>query len=238
MKLLIIVPAYNDEKNIKGVAEEIQQKVPQYDYVVINDGSRDHTAEICQKEGYPLLNLPSNLGLTGAFQAGMLYAFENHYDAVIQIDGDGQHDPANIPAMEKLMEEGDLDLVLASRFVTEKHNHTLRSIGNSLLNRAVRLTTGKTITDSTSGMRLYGKRLIRNMALDINASPEPDTLAYLLRGGAKYAEIQVQMRDRTAGESYLSPWKSVKYMIQRIMNILFVQWFREKPKIQTTAAES
>ena len=94
MKLLIIVPAYNEAENILRVVDEIREKVPQYDYIVVNDGSSDHTPDLCRENHVMMLDLPTNLGLTGAFQAGCRYAYEKGYDAVIQIDGDGQHDPA------------------------------------------------------------------------------------------------------------------------------------------------
>ena len=227
-RVLVMIAAYNEEASITEVTERLINEYPQYDYVIIDDGSTDATGKICDENGYNVLHLPVSLGIGGAIQTGYRYAEENGYDIAVQLDGDGQHDPAYIPEMAEKMEREGLDLVLASRFVTEKHTRTMRSFGNKLLNGAVKLATGKRITDSTSGMRLYGARLLRVLATDMNSSPEPDTLAYLLRSGAKYAECQVTMRERIAGESYLSPMKSAKYMMHRSMNILFVQWFRER----------
>ena len=229
--LLIIVPAYNESESIAAVIEELNRVVPQYDYVVVNDGSRDETAAICRKMGVTLLDLPANLGLTGAFQTGMRYAYEQGYQCAVQIDADGQHDPQYIPEMERMMAEKDADLIIASRFVTEKRPLKARMIGSAVLDGAIRLTTGRKINDPTSGMRLYGKRLLSWMAYDLNSSPEPDTVAYLLRCGARVEECQVTMRERTAGESYLSPWRSVRYMSHMCMNILFVQWFRKRRKL-------
>lgn len=231
MKLLIIIPAYNEAENIVRVVEELQEIVPQYDYVIINDGSRDQTAAICREHGYPLLDLPTNLGLTGAFQTGMRYACEKEYDAVIQIDGDGQHDPRYIPEMAEKMEKNGVDLIIASRFVKEKRKLTMRTFGNSILDAAIRITTGKKITDSTSGMRMYGKRLLKIMATDLNSTPEPDTVAYLLLCGAKVEECQVTMRERTAGESYLNPWKSMAYMMHMSLSICLVQRLRKRRKL-------
>lgn len=228
MKLLIIIPAFNESENIVRVIEELNQKIPQYDFVIVNDGSVDNTAEICRKQGYSLIDLPVNLGLTGAFQTGMRYAWENEYDAAIQIDADGQHDPVFIPQMLHIMEEKNADLVIGSRFVTEKKPHTMRMLGNTLIELAVRITTGKRITDPTSGMRLYNRKLIREMAYGVNFSPEPDTVSYLLRCGAKVEETQVTMRERIAGESYLNMAKSIRYMTQMCMNILFIQWVRKR----------
>ena len=228
MNLLIIIPAYNEAENIVWVINELQEKVPQYDYVIINDGSSDQTAALCRAHGFRLLELPVNLGLTGAFQTGMRCAYEKGYEAAIQIDADGQHDPSYIPEMVRIMDEKGADLVIGSRFVTEKKPKTLRMFGNSIIERAVRLTTGKRLTDPTSGMRLYNRKLIREMAYGVNFSPEPDTVSYLLRCGAQVEETQVTIRERVAGESYLSMGKSIRYMIQMCMNILFIQWVRKR----------
>ena len=231
MKLLIVIPAYNEAENISAVVEELKEVVPQYDYVIVNDGSRDRTAAICREKGYNLLDLPANLGLTGAFQTGVRYACEKGYDAVIQIDGDGQHDPKYIPAMAEKMEKDGADLVIASRFVEEKRKLSMRTFGNSILDAAIRITTGKKITDSTSGMRMYGKRLLEIMATDLNSTPEPDTVTYLLLCGAKVEEVQVTMRERTAGESYLNPWKSMAYMANMCLSICLIQRLRKRRKM-------
>ena len=231
MRLLIVIPAYNEAENIESVVEEIRRVTPQYDFVVVNDGSRDSTASICRRIGAPLLDLPTNLGLTGAFQTGMRYGFEKDYDAVIQIDADGQHDPKYIPRMLEKMERDGADLVIASRFVEEKRKLTMRTFGNSILDAAIRITTGKKIADSTSGMRMYGKRLLEIMATDLNSTPEPDTVAYLLMCGARVEECQVTMRERTAGESYLSPWRSITYMAHMGSSICLIQRMRKRRKL-------
>ena len=228
MRLLIIIPAYNESENIVRVVEEIRRVVPMYDYVVVNDGSGDATAELCGEHGSPLRHLPVNLGLSGAFQTGMRYARKQGYEAAIQIDADGQHDPKYIPEMVRVMEEKGADLVIGSRFVTEKKPHTMRMFGNTILSLAIRMTTGKKMTDPTSGMRLYNRKLVREMAYGVNFGPEPDTVSYLLRCGAKVEEIQVTIRERTAGKSYLNVGKSIRYMTQMCMNILFIQWVRKR----------
>ena len=231
MNLLIIVPAYNESENIVQVIEELKRIVPQYDYVVINDGSVDATADLCREKGFPLLDLPVNLGLTGAFQTGMRYAWEKGYDAAIQIDADGQHDPSFIPEMVRIMEEKGADLVIGSRFVTKKKPRSMRMVGNTIIEWAVRITTGKKLTDPTSGMRLYNRKLIREMAYGVNYGPEPDTVSYLIRCGAKVEETQITIRERTAGESYLTAAKSMRYMTQMCMNILFIQWARKRSEL-------
>lgn len=228
MKVLIIIPAYNEAENIVRVVDNLRENYQQYDYVVINDGSKDDTVKLCREHGYNLVDLPINLGLSGAFQTGMKYALYHNYDYAIQYDGDGQHNPEYIEGMVKRAEEAQLDVVIGSRFATEKKPFTLRMIGNSLIELCIFLTTGKKIKDSTSGMRLYGKRMIKKLASSMNYGPEPDTIAFLLRCGAKVEEYQVQMNERIAGESYLNITGSIKYMFHMCSSILLVQWFRKK----------
>lgn len=227
-ELLIIVPCYNEELNVERVVEDLVRNYQQYDYVVVNDGSKDETAQICRDKGFNLLDLPVNLGLAGAFQAGMRYAKERGYRYAIQLDGDGQHDPKYIADMLHLMESDDDDIVIGSRFLTEKKAFSARMMGNSLISGCIRLTTGRRITDPTSGMRMYSWRMIQRIAETINYSPEPDTVCYLIRCGAKVSEVQVTMRERIAGESYLNVSGSISYMLTVCSSILIIQWFRKK----------
>ncbi len=118
-KVLIVIPAYNEEANIGTVVKELVQNYPEFDYIVVNDGSRDQTARICREHGYQLLDLPVNLGLAGCFQAGMKYAWQRGYSYAIQFDGDGQHRPEYIESMRKKMDEG-YEIVIGSRFINEK----------------------------------------------------------------------------------------------------------------------
>ena len=231
VKLLVVIPAYNEEASIVSTVEELKVKAPGTDFMIVNDGSRDRTAAICREKGYPLLDLPTNLGLTGAFQTGIRYACAQGYEAALQLDADGQHDPAAIATMAGMMEDQGLDLVLGSRFMTEKRPRSLRMAGNALIEAAIWITTGKRITDPTSGMRLYSRRVMEKMASGIHLRPEPDTIAYLIRCGAKMEECQVSMRERTAGKSYLSPGRSVRYMAQMGMNIFILQWVIRKEKL-------
>lgn len=229
MKPLIIIPAYNEAENLKNLIENLICNYSQYDYVIINDGSTDDTRKLCNSEGYNMLDLPVNLGLAGAVKSGMKYANYYGYDQVVQIDGDGQHDPKYIEDMLKKMEETGADIVIGSRFKTEKKPITPRMIGSQILTLAIKLTTkGKYIGDVTSGMRLFNKRMIKKFGYDMHYSPEPDTLAYLLNCGAKIEEVQVQMNERVAGESYLIGFMSVHYMVQMLFSILLFQWVRSK----------
>lgn len=226
--LLIIIPAYNEAENIERVVENLRKNYPQWDYLVVNDGSKDSTAEICRQHGYPLLDLPVNLGLAGAFQAGIRYAYQNGYTAALQFDGDGQHEPCYISEMIEKMEKEDLDIVIGSRFCEKKKPRTLRMFGSMLITQAIRLTTGKKVADPTSGMRLFNSNVLKSFSNNINYGPEPDTISYLLRCGASISEVQVEMHERIAGTSYLNLGRSIRYMLNMFVSILFVQFFRPR----------
>lgn len=227
MKILIIIPAYNEAENIVRVVSHLKEHFPQYDYVVVNDGSRDSTADLCREHGFNLIDLPVNLGLSGAVQTGMRYAARKGYDAAIQYDGDGQHDARFIAPMVEALENGN-DIVIGSRFVTEKKPATLRMLGSRMITDAIRLTTGVRVNDPTSGMRLYDRKMIELFAHDINLGPEPDSISYLLRCGASVSEVQVEMHERIAGTSYLTLGRSIRYMANMFISILFIQFFRER----------
>lgn len=228
MKTLIIIPAYNEQDNIERVVNNLIENYPQYDYVVVNDGSKDRTADICRKNEYNYIDLPVNLGLAGGFQAGMKYAERMGYDAAIQFDGDGQHDPAYIEIMIQNMLEVKADIIIGSRFVNRKKPTNLRMFGNNLIQACIFLTTGQKITDPTSGMRLFNRRMVKKLAGTMNYGPEPDTVAYLIRCGARVSEVQVEMHERIAGESYLNIVRSMQYMLHMVLSILIIQWFRVK----------
>ena len=223
--VLVIIPAYNESANIETVVGRLNSICPDYDYVVVNDGSTDSTAEICRRCGFNLLDLPVNLGLAGGFQAGLRYAARYGYRYAIQIDGDGQHRPEYIRSMKEKMDEG-YDIVIGSRFVGEKKPFTMRMIGSRMIGFAIRLTTGKKIQDPTSGMRMFSRRMIEMFAEGLNFGPEPDTVSYLIRKGAKVAEVPVKMAERMGGVSYLTPLKSASYMIKMLVSILVIQGFR------------
>ncbi len=228
MKTLIIIPAYNESGNIERVVNNLRNNYPQFDYVIINDGSKDNTAEICRKCGFNLIDLPVNLGLAGAFQTGMKYALQNDYDAAIQFDGDGQHRPEYIEKMEAEMVASGADIVIGSRFVTEKKPFSPRMAGSRLISLLILLTTGRHIKDPTSGMRLYGRKVLKEFADKPNYGPEPDTIAYLINRNCTVKEVQVVMDERIAGTSYLSFMSSLHYMLRICLSILFVQWFRKR----------
>lgn len=225
--LLIVIPAYNEEKNIERVVEELKTHYGQFDYIVVNDGSKDRTAAICRQRGYHLVDLPVNLGLAGAFQTGLKYAWQHGYEYAIQFDGDGQHRPEFIQPMLDKIREG-YDIVIASRFLDEKKPHSMRMLGSNLIQTSLKMTTGADIYDPTSGMRMFNRKMIKEFALGLNYGPEPDTLSYLIKNGAKVAEVQVKMEERLAGASYLTPVNASKYMLRMLISILLIQNFRRR----------
>ena len=227
-RILVIIPAYNEEGNIVRVVSNLIENYPQFDYVVVNDGSKDRTAALCKENNYNLIDLPVNLGLAGGFQAGMKYAYYKGYDYAVQFDGDGQHNPAYIDEMVKTAENTESNIVIGSRFATEKKPFSPRMIGSRLIELCIILTTGRKVKDPTSGMRMFDKKMISILANNMNFGPEPDTLAYLIRCGARFRECQVTMSERIAGESYLNPINSAKYMFRMCNSILFMQWFRKR----------
>lgn len=226
MRVLAIIPAFNEEESLERTVEELRRVEPSVDFVVINDGSTDRTGEICAKNGYPVVTMPVNCGLTVGFQTGMKYALRGGYDVAVQFDADGQHRPEYLAPMLREMDENGRDIVIGSRFIDEKKGFSPRMIGSRLISLMIRITTGKHLTDPTSGLRMFNRRMIEKFAFDSLLNPEPESIAYLLRKDASVSEVSVRMREREAGESYLSLSKSVKYMVRACTSILFVQWFR------------
>ena len=231
MKVFIIIPAYNEAENIEKVVNNLIENYFQYDYIIINDGSMDRTGVICKQNQYNLIDFPINLGLAGGIQAGLKYAYEQDYDYAVQFDGDGQHQPQYIAQMLDEMEKQRVDIVIGSRFVEKKKPKNLRMLGSNLISIIIKITTGKQIYDPTSGMRLFNKRMIQKFAYTMNYGPEPDTISYLVRCGAKVKEVQVDMKDREAGESYLNLKRSILYMLHMCISIVFIQRFRKKEKL-------
>ena len=227
-EVLIIIPAYNEEANIQRVVETVISCCPDYDYIVINDGSTDRTEEICLANGYHLISLPVNLGLAGAFQTGLKYAYRKGYSYAIQYDADGQHQADYITAIYTEIKKG-YDIVIGSRFVTEKKPFSMRMLGSALISFAMYLTTGQKIQEPTSGMRMFNRKMIGEFTRSLNYGPEPDTLSYLIKNGATVSEVQVTMKERMAGESYLKFGTSISYMARMLASILLIQNFRKRP---------
>lgn len=226
MKTLVVIPAYNEALNIEKTVHDLEVNAPDVDYVVVNDGSKDNTLEVLKKNHFNYIDGFCNLGLFGAVQTGFKLALKEDYDVVIQFDGDGQHSAKYIEPLVKEIEKGN-SIVIGSRFVDEKKPFTARMIGSRFIAGAIKLVTGKTITDPTSGFRAYDRACIKDYALEMNNPPEPDTLVYMLRKQRKIKEIQVQMSEREFGESYLNLVNTIKYMSRMMVSIFLIQPFRK-----------
>lgn len=223
MRVLAIIPAHNEEQSIVAVVEELRAQAPDCDFVVVNDGSTDSTPQICREHGYPLVDLPFNLGLAGAMQAGMRYAWTCGYDCAVQIDADGQHEPSYIPVLARQLQEGPCDLVIGSRYAEQKRPYTPRMIASRMLSVVIKLKTGVYLNDPTSGMRMYSRPLIDRFAHELGFGPEPDTVTHLIRTGLRVKEVQVHMRPRAAGKSYLGGLRSFIYLMKMFVSIIFIQ---------------
>ena len=225
MKILLIIPAYNEQDSIGSLLAELRL-YPEYDCLVVNDCSKDKTLDVVRQYDVKYLDLPINLGLSGAVQAGMLYAYKNNYDICVQIDGDGQHPPSEIKKLLTLLIEKDIDIAIGSRFFDKqesKYQQTfLRALGAKHISFCIKLLSGLNLTDPTSGMRAYKRKVFKEMAMATNERPEPDTILFFARRGFKIEETQVDMKDREAGESYLTPIRAVKYMLDNTVSFLFV----------------
>ena len=221
MKTLVIVPAYNEQDNIKKLCDELSALG--YDYLVINDCSKDKTKNVLEENDINHLDLPINLGLAGVTRVGFKYAEEFGYDCAVCVDGDGQHQPSYIKKITDEIERG-YDYVVGSRFVSEKKPGGMRMLGSRLLCLLIKLKTGKTVYDPTSGMRGLSRKIIEEFSASMNYYAEPDAMCSLIRRGFKVKEVQVEMKEREAGVSYFhNPFKSIYFMLAEVLSIVCIQ---------------
>ncbi|MGL5041789.1 MAG: glycosyltransferase family 2 protein [Culicoidibacterales bacterium] len=223
MKILLIIPAYNEAESLPSLLEELKE-YSQYGIIVVDDCSSDNTKKIAKDANIHCMSLPINLGLSGAVQAGFIYGVNNHYDICIQIDGDGQHVPSQIAKLVTLIEAG-ADIAIGSRFLENgnKYEQTFfRELGAKHIALMIRIFSGLRLSDPTSGMRAFNRKYFERMAVSTNNRPEPDTILQFAREGAIIKEVQVDMRDRMAGESYLTMPKAIKYMIENTLSFLYI----------------
>ena len=223
MKKLVIIPAYNESENIVNTVKEITEKASDFDYVVINDCSSDKTLEILESNHLNYISLPVNLGIGGAVQTGYKYALEQEYDLAVQVDGDGQHDPAYLHSLEETLIKENADMVIGSRFIKNEgfQSTFARRMGIVYFTKMIKSLTGTTITDPTSGFRLVNKDVIALFANDYPRDyPEPESIVALLKRKKKVIEVPVQMKERQGGVSSIRLWNSVYYMIKVSIAIL------------------
>lgn len=226
-KILFVIPAHNEEKNIKQVIRDIKQFVSKADIVVVNDFSLDNTKEIVLKENVSLLDMPFNVGYATAIQTGIKYAYYNNYDYVIQLDGDGQHLPKEALKLLKKIEESNADIVIGSRFLekTSYKHPFFRKIGTKLFQILIKIFCKKNITDSTSGFQCLNKKVIERYS-KIGRYPEfPDAnlIIEMLLEGYKIEETPVIMKENNTGISMHSGiYKPMKYMVKVSYAIFFI----------------
>lgn len=226
MKKLVIIPAYNEEGNLEKTVNDITENAPGFDYVIINDCSTDNTLEMCRRHGFHYLNLPVNLGIGGAVQTGYRYAFYHGYDLAVQFDGDGQHSAAHLEDMAKVLEESGADMVIGSRFIEKEgfQSSGLRRVGIRYFTMLIRLLTGKTITDPTSGMRMVNRKLLEKFTNEYPKDyPEPESVVTILSENYQVKEVPVIMNEREEGVSSISLRNSVYYMIKVSFAILIAR---------------
>lgn len=225
MKVLLIVPAYNEEENILNTINKIKEYSDEINYVVINDGSKDKTEEILTANNINHIKLVKNLGIGGAVQTGYKYAYENNYDIAIQFDGDGQHDVNYVSKICETLLEGQADMVIGTRYLdktsSEFQSTFMRRLGSSIISLFIKISTGKKITDPTSGFRAANKKVIEEFAKEYPKEyPEPESTVSLLVNGYNVKEVPVSMNERIGGKSSINVWKSVDYMVKVVFAII------------------
>ena len=233
-KILVIVPAYNEEGSVGKVVEEVHNHLSQAEVLVVNDGSADLTSEIAKSKGAIVLDLPFNLGIGGAMQAGYQYAYEKGYDIAIQVDGDGQHDPKEIGKLLKALEEKKIDMAIGSRFIGDLgyKSSTMRRIGISIFSQVISMIVRQRITDPTSGFRASNRKAIRLFASNYPQDyPEPEVVILLHQCHLKMEEVPVGMSERYSGESSITKIKSIYYMV-KVLLAIFVDCFKKPPLLE------
>jgi hypothetical protein len=231
MKVLLIIPSYNEGENVLSNYEKIidynKKNKTNYDAIVINDGSRDRTKEICIENGIQHISLVHNLGIGGAVQTGYKYALDNDYDIAVQFDGDGQHDVRYVKDIIAPIIKGQANMVIGSRFIdkssSEFQSSKARRIGINIISFFIKLVTGKKIYDTTSGFRAVDKELIKKFANNYPVEyPEPVSTVEVLKEKYTVGEIAVSMNERENGVSSIRAWRNIYYMFNVVLSILII----------------
>ncbi len=231
---LVIVPAFNEVEAIASTVAAIHEAAPDFDVLVVDDGSSDATAEQASTTDAAVLRMPFNLGIGGAMQSGYIYALEHGYEVAVQVDGDGQHDPSHIhDLLARLHSDPELNMVTGSRFLdpdgTGYRSSATRRIGIRVFSWVVSLITRQRVTDPTSGFRMTNRRGIELFARDYpHDYPEVEAILLMHAHRLRSCEIPVEMRPRLTGESAISSSQSVYYMV-KVLLAVFVGLFRRRP---------
>lgn len=223
MKKLVIIPAYNEEGGIVKTVTDVVENAKDFDYVVINDCSKDNTLKICREHNFNVVNLPINMGIGGGVQTGYMYAYRNGYDIAVQFDGDGQHNASYLTEMSEKLVKEQLDMVIGSRYIEKEgfQSSGMRRLGIRYFTGLIKLLTGKKITDPTSGMRMINRKIMKQFSEEYPKDyPEPESVVTILKEGAKVEEIPVKMNAREEGVSSISPSKSIYYMVKVSIAVL------------------
>lgn len=234
-KVLLIIPAYNEEKNILNTCNSIyeynKKHKTNYNLIVINDGSKDDTSKVCRENNIPVVDLIHNCGIGGAVQTGYKYAYYNNYDIAVQFDGDGQHNVAYVKNIIDPIINNKADLVIGSRFINSKSegfkSTLLRRIGIKLISLFIKFSSGKKIYDTTSGFRACSKDIIKDFATSYpNEYPEPITTAEIIKKKYIVKEIEVKMNERQNGVSSIRAWKEIYYMLNVCLSLIIIKFRR------------
>jgi hypothetical protein len=225
VRLLAILPAWNEERSLPAVLAAIRAAVPSADLCVVDDGSTDATARVAAAHGATVLRIPVNLGIGGAVQAGYLHALEQGHDVAVQIDADGQHDPAWLDALLAPLRAGAADVVIGSRFLERAgfQSTLVRRAGIRYLAWFLRLRCGARVTDPTSGFRAAGRRAIALFARNYPSDyPEPEAIALATRAGLRVAEVPVKMAERAHGSSSITAARTLYYLVKVSLALLLL----------------
>jgi len=234
MKIIVIIPAHNEEESLPGLLEEVRQAG--YDAVVVNDASSDATEQVAKAAGFPVLSLPVNLGIGGGVQTGFMYALRNGYDIAVQVDGDGQHDPAQIPSLAAPLLAGEVDCVIGSRYLpwapdTGYTTPFARRMGMHFSTGILRLASGVQIYDTTSGFRALSRSAFSYFATEYPVDhPEAEALLMLHQAGFRIREIPVKLRFRTSGQSLFTFFKAALYPLRVIIGFIGILFKKPRRK--------
>ncbi len=230
-KILVIVPAYNEAGAVGNVINKIRRCLPHVDVLVVNDGSSDSTSAISEQGGAMVLDLPYNMGIGAAMQAGYKFAHRMGYDIAVQCDGDGQHHPSQIKKLIETLTNDDVDVVLGSRYLSSRKfkSSVPRRMGMLVFSNVLSLIVGQKLTDTTSGFRAVNKEVIESFSVYYpDDYPEPEALVLLHREGFTVKEMPVSMSSRKNGSSSITAWRSAYYAF-KVMLAIFVDLFKEIP---------